>query len=312
MTSYYRVMLGRKAFTLPSAWLRRFRRLLTSVSMKTSASFLEDLEILTNNSFQFISRYTPIRQSRRRISLRCVWTEPRGMVKTGDIVGSHQTEQVLIASVKVVGDYYYSAGLVLPHRRKVGWRDTVIARSAMSEALKSSTGSIGTVSNICRPPCGDRAPARRSASTESHPLQRSRHRRPNSLCDGEASGGFPRRQLESDHSQHGVFRYYEEEGEPVGQQYATNRGQSTYSPSAKTRSACLLWNSSAAERVMSLSVRCSAIWVSSRNKSPRTIRRWRGAIIALEDDQRCAGLWSPLFPRSRSIAIRVNFKLVKG
>jgi restriction system protein len=49
---------------------------------------------------------------------------------------------------RVVSDYYYVEGQVLPHRRKVDWLDIPLQRAAMSEALRNSSGSIGTVSNV--------------------------------------------------------------------------------------------------------------------------------------------------------------------
>ena len=39
-------------------------------------------------------------------------------------------------------------GKILFHRRPVTWLNVTIDRAAMSEALRNSTGSIGTVSNI--------------------------------------------------------------------------------------------------------------------------------------------------------------------
>jgi len=49
---------------------------------------------------------------------------------------------------EVSGGYYYDPGKILPHRRPVTWLNISIDRATMSEALRNSTGSIGTVSNI--------------------------------------------------------------------------------------------------------------------------------------------------------------------
>lgn len=51
---------------------------------------------------------------------------------------------------KVASDYFYVAGADLPHRRKVQWLPVTIARSEMSDTLRNSCGSVGTVSNITR------------------------------------------------------------------------------------------------------------------------------------------------------------------
>ena len=47
---------------------------------------------------------------------------------------------------EVSGDYCYEPGKILFHRRPVHWLNVSIDRAVMSEALRHSTGSIGTVS----------------------------------------------------------------------------------------------------------------------------------------------------------------------
>lgn len=49
---------------------------------------------------------------------------------------------------EIIGNYYYVPGTELPHRRKVQWYDKTIARAEMSEELRHSTGSIGTCCDI--------------------------------------------------------------------------------------------------------------------------------------------------------------------
>lgn len=51
---------------------------------------------------------------------------------------------------QVTGDYYYVEGSNLPHRRPVTWRNELISRQDMSEELKRSSGSVGTVSNVSK------------------------------------------------------------------------------------------------------------------------------------------------------------------
>lgn len=70
-------------------------------------------------------------------------------IKQGDIVlcpdgsGSYKAGEV-------VSDYYYQPGSILPHRRKVHWFSSDIERTAFSQSLKNSTGSIGTVCDITK------------------------------------------------------------------------------------------------------------------------------------------------------------------
>ena len=51
---------------------------------------------------------------------------------------------------EVTGPYYYVAGGLLPHRRPVKWIPVQIDRSAMSEVLRNTTRSVGTVCNVSR------------------------------------------------------------------------------------------------------------------------------------------------------------------
>jgi len=49
---------------------------------------------------------------------------------------------------EIAGKYEYHKNQVLPHRRNVRWYSCVIPRNEMSNSLKNSTGSIGTISKI--------------------------------------------------------------------------------------------------------------------------------------------------------------------
>jgi restriction system protein len=77
-----------------------------------------------------------------------LWTVSKG-IKKGDIVlcpdgfGHYRVGEIS-------GDYSYESGKILFHRRPVQWLNVNIDRTAMSEALQNSSGSIGTVSDISR------------------------------------------------------------------------------------------------------------------------------------------------------------------
>ena len=77
-----------------------------------------------------------------------LWTVSKG-IKKGDIVlcpdgsGHYRVGEVS-------GDYTFEPGKILFHRRPVRWLNVSIDRAAMTEALRNSTGSIGTVSNVSR------------------------------------------------------------------------------------------------------------------------------------------------------------------
>jgi restriction system protein len=77
-----------------------------------------------------------------------LWTIAKGLQR-GDIVLCPNGEGSYLVG-EIVGDYSYHEGKNLPHRRAVRWNGRTIDRDEMSEALRNSTGSIGTVSTITK------------------------------------------------------------------------------------------------------------------------------------------------------------------
>jgi restriction system protein len=111
---------------------------------------------LPDNWREFNQKFIPVwlkkHQGKSKIAagLSCgyLWTIAKG-IKNGDIVlcpngqGSYYIGEVL-------DTYSYHPEGVLPHRRTVKWYPNTIERLSMSEALRNSTGSIGTVSEISK------------------------------------------------------------------------------------------------------------------------------------------------------------------
>jgi restriction system protein len=70
-------------------------------------------------------------------------------IKIGDVVlcrdesGSYNVGEV-------TSDYHYEPGVNLPHRRSVNWYPNQIDRDEMSQSLRNSAGSIGTVSDVSK------------------------------------------------------------------------------------------------------------------------------------------------------------------
>ena len=100
----------------------------------------------------FIPIYLRDHPAKSRVSagLSCgaLWTVSKG-INVGDIVlcpngsGSYYVGEVL-------DTYSYHPGQILPHRRTVKWYTNLLDRAAMSDQLKNSTGSIGTVSDVTK------------------------------------------------------------------------------------------------------------------------------------------------------------------
>ena len=146
-TSYYRVMLGRGSVHAEACLAGGFVGTDFGIAQDLAKDLPEDWRVFNG---KFIPVYLAANPDKTRVAagLACgaLWTVSKGL-RIGDIVlcpngkGQYQVGQIN-------GGYHYEAGGVLPHRRPVTWLATVIDRSSMSQALRNSTGSIGTVSNV--------------------------------------------------------------------------------------------------------------------------------------------------------------------
>ena len=118
---------------------------------------IEDLTgKLPDNWREFNEKYIPIYlsnhpgKSKVAAGLACgfIWTISKG-VQNGDIILSPDGWGKYYVG-EVVDNYSYHAEEILPHRRIMKWYTKMIDRTEMSEALKGSTGTGNTVTNITR------------------------------------------------------------------------------------------------------------------------------------------------------------------
>jgi restriction system protein len=149
MKSYYRVMLGKKSAHAPECFAGGF--------IGTDFGITEDLTGKLPESWrEFNQRYIPIYlqthpdKSKIAAGLACgfLWTVSKG-IQIGDLVLSPDGSGRYRVG-EVTGGYSYAPGQILFHRRAVRWTDAYVDRADMSEGLRNSVGSIGTVSNLSR------------------------------------------------------------------------------------------------------------------------------------------------------------------
>ena len=147
MKNYYRIMLGQRSAFAEEAYKGNF----------IGAEFIKDRDLtqhLPDNWRDFNKEFIPLfleqNPGKTKVSagLACgmLWTIAKG-IQIGDIVLCPNGQGVYYVG-EVTGVYEYHKGQTLPHRRTVRWFPKTITREEMSEPLKNSTGSIGTVSNI--------------------------------------------------------------------------------------------------------------------------------------------------------------------
>ncbi len=149
MKNYYRIMLGPKSAFAEECFKGNYIGCNFDIDINLSNS-------LPDNWRDFNLKFIPVwinkhpGKSKVSAGLACgaLWTIAKG-IKKGDIVlcpigtGTYYVGEV-------TESYYYVQDSVLPHRRKVKWYTATIERNLMSESLRNSSGSIGTVSTISR------------------------------------------------------------------------------------------------------------------------------------------------------------------
>lgn len=311
MKKYCRVMLGRKSVHANECIGGGF--------IGTDFGLHEDLSRKLPDEWrdfnkQFIPVFLAKNPGKSKISagLACgaIWTVSKG-IKAGDIIlspdgtGTYRVGEVL-------GDYYYAPDQILPHRRKVRWLESKIARQDMSEALQNSTGSIGTVSDIStyhdeiERLLGDARPEMRVPIIAGDPdvedpvaFAMEKH------LEAFLVANWNQTILSKDYS------IYEEDGEPVGQQYATDAGTIDVLAISKDKKRLLvveLKRGRASDVVVGQILRYMGFVKDQVAENDQIVE---GAIIALDDDQKLR--WALVSVPSISFyRYQISFKLVKG
>jgi len=282
------------------------------------ADFGMDIDLtnqLPDNWREFNLKFIPIWQqkfpgkSKVSAGLSCgaLWTVAKGVNK-GDLVicpngaGGYYVGEVL-------NNYSYKPGNILPHRRAVKWYDSIIDRSAMSDALRNSTGSIGTVSDITKYAdeievliAGNRPPviiATDSTVEDPAVFALEKH------LEDFLVQNWKQTELGKQ------YDIYEEDGELVGQQYPSDTGPIDVLAISKDRKELLvveLKRGRVSDSVVGQVQRYMGYVQEELAEENQTVK---GAIIALEDDIR--------IKRALSVAkniefyrYQVSFKLFKG
>lgn len=147
MKQYYRLMLGQGSIHAPVCFAENFIGVDLGIDQNLTGQLPEQWQQFNK---AFIPIYLAKHPDKTKIGagLACggLWTFAKGINKGDVLLCPDGTGFYRVAEVE--GDYYYTSGDILPHRRKVKWLPTTIAKEAMSEALKNSAGSIGTISSL--------------------------------------------------------------------------------------------------------------------------------------------------------------------
>lgn len=307
MKSYYRVMLGPKSVHAEECFAGGFIGTDFSIHQDLSNKLPEEWRAFNR---EFIPVYLQTHPDKTKIGagLACgaLWTVSKG-IHTADIVlcpdgsGTYRVGEVS-------GGYYYKPGEVLFHRRPVTWLYAAIDRSAMSDALRHSTGSIGTVSNISQhreeiEKLLGGATAPKLVSTDSTVED------PAAFALEEHLEEFLVKNWA--HTELGKdYDIYEEDGEKA-QQYQTDTGPLDILAISKDRKRLLvveLKKGRASDAVVGQTLRYMSFVQDELAEDGQTVL---GAIIAHEDDQRIRRALM-MTPSINFFRYQVSFKLAKA
>jgi len=149
MKKYYRVMLGRKSCHADDCLKDGFIGADFDIHHNLEGKLTESWRDFNK---EFIPIFLSNHPGKNRISagLACgaLWTVAKG-INTGDIILAPDGTGIYRVG-EVTGDYRYEPGKILPHRRQVTWLSANVPRASMSDALRHSAGSIGTVSDVSK------------------------------------------------------------------------------------------------------------------------------------------------------------------
>jgi restriction system protein len=308
MKNYYRVMLGKKSVHATESFAGNFVGADFGIAENLSGKLPDEWRTFNKSYIPVFLAGHP-GKSKIAAGLACgsLWTVAKRIQK-GDIVlcpdgvGTYRVGEIN-------GDYAYQHGGVLPHRRPVNWLPQTIDRSAMSEALQNSTGSIATVSNIT----GHHVEIEKLIGPAPLPT----------LISTDATVEDPSAFALEKHLEEFLvhnwaqtelgkqYDIYEEDGECVGQQYQTDTGPLDILAISKDKKALLvveLKKGRASDVVVGQTLRYMGFVMDDLAEDGQTVR---GVIIALEDDQRIRRALS-VVPNVEFYRYQVTFKLVKA
>lgn len=308
MKQYLRLMLGAKSAHIDECLKGNFIGADFDIKQDLSKHLFE-------NWRDFNKMFIPIwlenhpEKSKVSAGLACgaLWTVAKGL-KRGDIIISPDgTGKYHIA--EVLDEYSYHPGQILPHRRTVRWYEQTIERAEMSDALRNSTGSIGTTSEIT------------NYATELEELIGGK--KPSVIVSTDETIEDPTVFALEKHLEDFLvanwkqtelgknYDIYEEGGDLIGKQYPTDTGFIDILAISKDKKELLiveLKKGRASDNVVGQIQRYMGYVLEELAENGQTVK---GIIIALEDDNRIRRALA-VAPNIEFYRYQVSFKLFKA
>jgi restriction system protein len=308
MKSYYRLILGGRHSHAQECFDGGFIGVDFGIDQDLTRRLPEEWRAFNKD---FIPIYLKSHPDKSRIAagLACgtVWTVAKGM-KRGDIVLSPDGKGWYHVG-EISGEYIYKAGGPLPQRRPVIWRPQTIDRADMSDALKNSAGSIAALSTIT----AHKEELERLIGGSGQPVLVTNDETiedPSAFAMEKHLEDFL---VENWHQTDLAKDYviYEEDGERVGQQYATDTGPIDILAISKDKKTLLvveLKKGRASDAVVGQILRYMGYVREELAEPGQTVK---GVIIAHENDPRIRRALS-MAPNIEFYCYEVRFRLAKS
>lgn len=308
MKKYIRLMLGAKSAHIDECLKGNFIGADFDIKQDLSKHLFENWRDFNK---MFIPIWLDNHPGKSKVSagLACgaLWTVAKGL-KRGDIIISPDgTGRYHIA--EVLDEYSYHDGQTLPHRRTVKWFPDTIERADMSDSLKNSSGSIGTVSDI-------------TGYTEELETLISGKIQPTIISTDDTVEDPSVFALEKHLEDFLVANWkqtalgkdydiFEEDGQQIGKQYPTDTGFMDVLAISKDKKELLvveLKKGRASDNVVGQIQRYMGYVLEELAEEEQTVK---GIIIALEDDNRIRRALA-VAPNIEFYRYQVSFKLFKA
>jgi restriction system protein len=308
MKKYVRLMLGAKSAHIQECLNGNFIGVGFNINQDLSKHLYDNWRDFNKHFIPiWVDRHPGKSKVSAGLSCGALWTVAKGMNRGDIIISPDGMGRYHIA--EILDDYSYHPGQILPHRRTVRWYSETIERSEMSDNLKNSTGSIGTVSDITHYAdeleqlIGGKRPSV-IVSTDDTVEDPTVFALEKHLEDFLAANWM---QTELGRN----YDIYEEGGEVLGKQYPTDTGFIDILAISKDRKELLvveLKKGRASDNVVGQIQRYMGFVLEELAEKDQRVR---GVIIALEEDNRIRRALA-VAPNIDFYRYQVNFKLFKA
>ena len=301
-------MLGAKSSFADICYNGHFIGADFDIIMDISASLFENWRDFNE---KFIPIFLQINPTKSKIAagLSCgtLWTICKGM-KIGDLVISPNGSGNYFVG-EIISDYFFVENSVLPHRRQINWFNAILEKESLSDTLRGSMGSSGTVSEISK----HAVEIERLVEGNSSPQIISNDNTIESASEFALEKHLEDFLVKNWKSTELGKEYdiYQEEGELVGQQYPTDTGIIDILAISKDKKSILvveLKRGRVSDVVVGQVQRYMGYVKSELCETNQTVK---GVIIGLEDDLKIRRALS-VTTNIEFYRYQISFKLVKG